>query len=255
MRLRTKAILAFLVLFPADALAQHISIDGRFSPAQTLLGPNYGIPARLGKQVGGNLFQSFGQFGLSNGESATFFGPRKINNVIGRVTGGNASSIDGKINSDIRGANLYLINPNGIVFGPSFYTSTADYLKMLDGAKFQTTNPDASTLSAAPPAAFGFVTPRPAAISINGSMFAVGVAERDHDHDHDHKEYSTVYGHVTTPPPGTLGIIAGPIAIKGANFSASGGTIHVAGAASTGEVPVDPRSNPTITNWRPPKTG
>ena len=53
-----------------------------------------------------------------------------------------------------------------IVFGPnatvnvsgSFHASTADYLKMSDGAKFQATNPDGSTLSAAPPAAFGFLT-------------------------------------------------------------------------------------------------
>ena len=59
----------------AVASAQHITIDGRFSPAQTLTGPNYSIGANLGKQVGGNLFHSFGQFGLSTGESAAFSGP------------------------------------------------------------------------------------------------------------------------------------------------------------------------------------
>lgn len=39
----------------------------------------------------------------------------------------------------------------------SFHGSTADYLKMSDGAKFHATNPNGSTLSAAPPAAFGFL--------------------------------------------------------------------------------------------------
>ena len=58
------------VLACDQAAAQHITIDGSLSPAQTLVGPNYAISANLGKQVGGNLFQSFGQFGLSNGESA-----------------------------------------------------------------------------------------------------------------------------------------------------------------------------------------
>ena len=184
---------------PRTAAAQHITVDGRFSPAQTLVGPNYAIGANLGKQVGSNLFQSFGLFGLATGESAAFSGPATISNVIGRVTGGNPSSIDGKIQSNIAGANLYLINPSGIVFGPnatvnvsgSFHASTADYLKMSDGAKFQAKNPDASTLSAAPPAAFGFLTAQPAAITVNGSTLG--------------------------PVPGTLGLVGGPVSITAAS--------------------------------------
>ena len=51
--------------------------------------------------------RAFGIFGLSTGESATFSGPATVNNVIGRVTGGNPSSIDGKIqSSDRRGQSL-----------------------------------------------------------------------------------------------------------------------------------------------------
>ena len=109
-------------LAPRAAAAQHITIDGHLSPAQTLVGPNYTIGANLGRQVGSNLFHSFGQFSLANTpvpESATFTstgssGP--ISNVISRVTGGNQSGIDGAIISAIPGANLYLINPSGIVF-------------------------------------------------------------------------------------------------------------------------------------------
>src|SRR5689334_21683756 len=84
---------------PQVASAQNISIDGRFSPAQTLsaVGGNYAIGANLGKQVGSNLFHSFGKFGLSTGESAAFSGPTTISNVIGRVTGGAQSNIDGQI--------------------------------------------------------------------------------------------------------------------------------------------------------------
>ena len=222
-------------VMPRPAVAQHITVDGRFSPAQTLIGPNYSIGANLGKQVGSNLFQSFGQFSLSQTptpESATFTptgstGP--IGNVIGRVTGNSVSSINGAINSTIAGANLYLINPSGIVFGPnatvnvsgSFHASTADYLKMSDGAKFQATNPDGSTLSAAPPAAFGFLTAQPAAITVNGSTLG--------------------------PVPGTLGLVAGPVSISGGRLQAPAGTIHVTGVAGVGEVPVNPGDNSALT--------
>jgi filamentous hemagglutinin family protein len=223
-------------LIPRPAEAQNITVDGRFSPAQTLIGPNYSITANLGKQVGGNLFHSFGQFGLSTGESAAFSGPASVSNVIGRVTGGNPSAIDGRIQSNIAGANLYLINPSGIVFGPnatvnvsgSFHVSTADYIRMSDGAKFQATNPNASTLSAAPPAAFGFLTPRPASIAVNGSNLG--------------------------PVPGTLSLVGGPVSINSAaTLAAPGGTIHLASAAGTGEVPVDPHNTAalTVSNFGP----
>jgi large exoprotein involved in heme utilization and adhesion len=83
------------------SFAQNITIDGRFSTAQTLTGPNYDIGANLGKQVGGNLFHSFGKFGLATKETATFSAPAVISNVIGRVTGGSRSDIDGNIKSNI----------------------------------------------------------------------------------------------------------------------------------------------------------
>ncbi len=216
------ALLAGLV--PGAAGAQHITIDGRFSPAQTLsaVGGTYAIGASLGKQVGGNLFQSFGQFGLSAGQTAAFSGSAAIKNVIGGVTGGSPSSIDGKIQSTIAGANLYLINPSGIVFGAnasvnvsgSFHASTADYLKLADGTRFQVTHAN-GTLSAAPPAAFGFLSARPAAITVNGSTLG--------------------------PVPGTLGLVGGPVTIKGGTLNAPAGTIQVASVAGAGEVPVDPQ--------------
>jgi large exoprotein involved in heme utilization and adhesion len=60
------AIAVLAVVAPQGASAQHITIDGRLSPAQSLVGPNYTIGVNLGKQVGSNLFHSFGQFSLSN---------------------------------------------------------------------------------------------------------------------------------------------------------------------------------------------
>ena len=82
-----------------------------------MAGPNFQIPDTLGQTVGGNLFHSFSDFNIQTGESATFTGPDSINNILGRVTVGDASSIDGLIRSEITGANLYLMNPNGFLFG------------------------------------------------------------------------------------------------------------------------------------------
>jgi filamentous hemagglutinin family protein len=230
------AVATFLLgcLVPKVGVAQHITVDGSLSAAQTLVGPNYNIGANLGKQVGGNLFQSFGIFGLSKGENATFSGPSSVANVIGRVTGGSVSSINGAINSSIAGANLYLINPSGIVFGPtatvnvsgSFHAASADYLRMSDGAKFQATNPSGSTLSAAAPVAFGFLTATPGAITVNGSALGVNSGQ-------------------------TIGLAGGPVSIAGANLSAPAGTIHVTSVASPGEIPAarNTGTQPTVTSY------
>ena len=218
---------------PEIAGAQHIAVDRarcrRRRPCST--GPNYSIGSNLGKQVGGNLFQSFGLFGLTQGETATFSGPATVTNIIGRVTGGTQSSIDGTITSAIPKANLYLINPSGVVFGPnatvnvsgSFYASTGDYIRMSDGARFQATNPGGSTFSAAAPTAFGFLNTAPPAITFNGSTLAVN-------------------------PGQTLGLVGGPVTIdNGATLAAPSGTIHVTSAAGTGEVPVDPTNVSALT--------
>src|SRR5690348_9269873 len=87
--------LGLAAFVPRVVVAQNITVDGRLSAAQTLIGPNYAVTANLGKQVGSNLFHSFGQFGLARGESATFSGPATVSNVIGRVTGGVQSNING----------------------------------------------------------------------------------------------------------------------------------------------------------------
>ena len=105
-------LLRLAATFAAAALSlghAGITTDGSLGPASTLAGPNFALPASLGKIAGGNLFHSFGQFDLSQGESATFSGPANVHNILARVTGGQASSIDGLIRSTIAGANLFLL--------------------------------------------------------------------------------------------------------------------------------------------------
>lgn len=68
---------------------------------------------------GTNLFHSFREFGLSSDQIANFLSQPTIQNILGRVTGGDASIIDGLIQVTGSNANLFLINPAGIVFGPN----------------------------------------------------------------------------------------------------------------------------------------
>jgi filamentous hemagglutinin family protein len=185
-----------------------VTTDGSLGPVRALAGPNYQIGADLGQIHGSNLFHSFSTFNLISTESANFTGPDSISNVLGRVTGGSASSIDGAINSQIPGANLYLINPDGIVFGPnatlnvsgSFHASTADYIRLGENARFDASNPGNSVLTAAPPAAFGFLG-QSGAISVDQSVLKVASDQ-------------------------TLSLVGGDVSITGMQREVDGETIH-----------------------------
>lgn len=68
-------------------------------------------------QDGSNLFHSFQQFGLQEGQIANFLAQPSIRNILGRVVGGDLSRINGRIQVTGGNSNLYLLNPAGIVFG------------------------------------------------------------------------------------------------------------------------------------------
>jgi filamentous hemagglutinin family protein len=102
---------------------------------------------------GSNLFHSFQEFNIDNGRGAYFANPENISNILSRVTGNNLSNILGTLGV-LGNANLFLINPNGIVFGPnarldvggSFFASTADGILFENGVEFAASNPDAPPL-------------------------------------------------------------------------------------------------------------
>ncbi|MBT9314562.1 two-partner secretion domain-containing protein [Leptothoe spongobia] len=119
-------------------------IDVRGTPADLLEG---------GATRNSNLFHSFSDFNVDEGQRVYFANPVGILDIYSRITGSTPSSILGTLGVD-GGASLFLINPNGIIFGlesqldvtGSFTASTAESLIFSDGSSFSSVNPDAAPL-------------------------------------------------------------------------------------------------------------
>ena len=102
-----------------------------------------------GARRNSNLFHSFQEFNINNNQAVYFANPDGIENILTRVTGGNQSNIFGTLGVD-GAANLFLINPNGIVFGESasldlkgsFVGTTASGLRFGEQGNFNATNPE-----------------------------------------------------------------------------------------------------------------
>ncbi|GAP94808.1 two-partner secretion domain-containing protein [Leptolyngbya sp. NIES-2104] len=167
---------------------------------------------------GSNLFHSFQQFSIPTGGSASFNNTPTITNIITRVTGSDASNIDGVIRANGT-ANLFLINPNGIVFGAnaqlelggSFLASTADRLVFDNGFGFSASDPQAPpllTISAPIGLQYG---------NRSGNVRSQGAI-------------------LQVPNGQTLNLTGGNIAIEGGQLLAPGGRVELAGVAATGEV-------------------
>ncbi|MEO0406263.1 MAG: filamentous hemagglutinin N-terminal domain-containing protein [Cyanobacteria bacterium P01_A01_bin.135] len=143
-----------------------------------------GLPIEViegGARRSQNLFHSFREFNVSEGRSALFTSPDGLENIFSRVTGSNPSEIFGTLG--VAGpANLYFLNPNGIIFGEaarldidgSFFGSTADNILFSDGTTFSATSPADELLTVSVPLGLQTATAPPGSTLVNRAAIATG---------------------------------------------------------------------------------
>ncbi|MEM9808657.1 MAG: filamentous hemagglutinin N-terminal domain-containing protein, partial [Cyanobacteria bacterium P01_D01_bin.56] len=134
-------------IVPGSTLAQSVESDNTLAPdvSNVTFSPGNNTFEITGGQVSGDqraLFHSFSEFSVPLGSTAFFNHDASVQNIIGRVTGDSTSVIDGSIRTGGT-ADLFLLNPNGIIFGPeakleingSFLATTADRI-LFEGGEF-----------------------------------------------------------------------------------------------------------------------
>ncbi len=219
----------------ASAIAQVNTIitgDGTLGTSVTSNAGSHDIIGGTRPGNGSNLFHSLSQFSVGEGDIANFLNDSGLatENILNRVTGGDASDIFGTIQTTGFGAaNLFLFNPAGVVFGPtaslnvagSFYVSTADFISLGTDGIFYADLDTQSILTSAPPAAFGFLGGNPASISFNGSNLEVSIGE-------------------------TISVIGGDINVTGGTITAPTGQITFASLRSSGEVTFNSESTVVV---------
>lgn len=238
MRTKLAAIAAALAATPAFA---QVATDGSVGARTTLAGPRFNVADTLGTRVGRNLIHSFSQFNIRAGEQATFTGFSVIDNIIARITGGSPSLIDGAVRVEMAGANLFLVNPSGLVFGPgasidvpgAFYASTAQTMRFADGSVVDMRAASPVSLTAAPPSAFGFDTAG-AAITLQGAQLRAREGRRVALLGGDISLGRSVAGRapVLAAPSGAVDLVA----TRGAGSVAIGDRLDPSGFSSMGDV-------------------
>jgi len=202
-----------------------------------------GLPSNRiggGASWGANLFHSFQEFNVGEGRGAYFTNPVGIENILVRVTGGNRSDILGKLGVLLGNANLFLINPNGIIFGPnasldirgSFLASTASRLNFADGTQFSATTPQATPLlTVSVPIGLQFGT---ATGSIRNQSRATN---------------SGVVVGLQVQPGKTLALVGGDVTLEGGYVTAEKGRIELGSVAGLSLVSLIPTNQGLVLRY------
>ena len=178
---------------------------------------NSAIRVDGGAKRGDNLFHSFEKFNVNNGQRVYFANPDGVQNVLSRVSGNTRSEINGTVGV-LGNANLFLINPNGIIFGPnaaldvngSFLASTADSFVFNNGFQFSATD------SKAPPLLTVNVP-----IGLQFGKFANSIVNQS----------ALDNSGLQVQPGNTLALVGGDVTLQGGFLTALDGRIEIGSVA------------------------
>ncbi len=217
------------VLSPVATLALPMA-DGTVGTQVNPVAPN-SVQIDGGTTTGQNLFHSFTSFDIDTGETVYFVSPADVSNIFSRVTGNSESTIDGVLGSLGSDATLFLMNPNGVVFGPntrldlegSFMVTTADAVELgLDGL-FSASAPNSDRLLSIDPSAFLFTGPGAPAPITNQFQTPNG-------------GFLSLFNGLQVPPGETLWLLGGDITTNGGQISAINGQVEIAAIGEAGKV-------------------
>ncbi|WP_052845818.1 filamentous hemagglutinin N-terminal domain-containing protein [Trichodesmium erythraeum] len=222
----------------SSAIAQ-LQPDNTLGEENSVVTPNINIKGiesdRIdgGAQRGANLFHSFQEFNIQQGRGVYFSNPDGVQNILTRVTGNNGSNILGTLGVDGK-ADLFFINPNGIIFGPeakldvqgSFYGATADSILFKNGFEFASSDPQAPPLLTVN-VPIGLRLPEnPGSILVEGQGHNInfylnpkdGIARLEKEDRNLGLEVSQGQ---------TLGLVGGDIFLRGGNLTSIGGRVEL----------------------------
>ncbi len=216
-----------VLLLDGTAVKAQITPDGTLGSERSSLTRNAIVGGGIGDRIdggairGSNLFHSFSEFNVETGQRLYFANPANIQNILARVTGKNLSNIDGTLGVDGT-ANLFLMNPNGIIFGKnasldvrgSFIGTTTNAIRFGDQGIFSATTPEKPALLTVQPSALLFTQINPGAIE---NQAFLRVAD----------------GH-------SLLLVGGDIRQTQGDLAAYGGRVELGGLAEPGSVAIEP---------------
>ncbi|MFB2836271.1 filamentous hemagglutinin N-terminal domain-containing protein [Floridanema evergladense] len=249
---QSSALLTLLAAYPAAA---QIIPDGTVNTTVTPTGNINVIEG--GTRAGTNLFHSFQEFSVPTGREAFFNNAFDIRNIFSRVTGKLPSNIDGLIRAN-GVANLFLLNPNGIIFGPnarlniggSFLATTANSFKFADGVEFSATNPQAAPLLSINVPIGLQMGSNPGNITIEGKGLNPSLAVEEETTEQRAARLIAFEQDFLSNPQGLLVQPGRTIALVGGNLTFKGGIVGVRqGSIELGSV------NSGVVSLNPTETG
>jgi len=237
------------ITFEEIALSQ-IAPDTTLGAERSVVTPNVVINGLSSERIDGgairgkNLFHSFQEFSVSEGRGAYFTSPVGIKNILSRVTGNNLSQIFGKLGVLQGNANLFLINPNGIIFGPhasldvggSFVATTSNGIGFGNQGFFMASAPNIPPLLTVNPSALLFNQISAGSISNNSREPAGQLLE-------NLSENSTPLFGLRVPDGQSLLLAGGNVSLDGGGLNALGGRVELGGLAGAGTVELDVNGN------------
>jgi filamentous hemagglutinin family protein len=233
-------VLAHVIFCSKNHALAQITPDATLGDNSSRITPNVNIKELPAERIeggairGANLFHSFQDFNVGELQRVYFANPTGIENILTRVTGNSVSNILGTLGVD-GGANLFFLNPNGILFGNnarldvagSFVGTTANSFVFGDGLEFSATNPQ---------------TPSPL-LTVNPSVLLFNQLQAGKIENRSIAPAGDNIVGLRVPDGRSLLLVGGDIAISEGRLNAPGGRVALAGIAGAGTAELNADGN------------